>query len=52
MVAEGLAATDGLPAAFEAPRVKIELTAAAGADEKNLARLILAAALRDFARTG
>jgi len=52
MVAEGLAATDGLPEAIEAPRVKVELTVAAGADEKTLARLIVAAALRDFARTG
>jgi hypothetical protein len=52
LVAEGLVAADGLPQRFAAPRVNLAVTAPAGADEKTLARLIVAAALRDFARTG
>lgn len=52
LVAEGLAASDGLPQAFDAPRLSLSVTAPRGADEKTLARLIVAAALRDFRRTG
>jgi hypothetical protein len=52
LVAEGLAASDGLPQAFAAPRLSLAVAAPRGADERTLARLIVAAALRDFRRTG
>ena len=51
MVAEGLASADGLPQAFAAPRLKIVVSAPPNADEASLARLIVAGALRDLART-
>ena len=51
MVADGLASADGLPQAFAAPRLKLVVSAPPDADEAALARLIVAAALRDFART-
>ena len=51
MVAEGLACADGLPQAFAAPRLNIVVSAPPNADEASLVRLIVAAALRDFART-
>ena len=52
MVAEGLGVAGGLPQAFAAPRLNIAVSAPDSADERTLARLIVAAALRDFARTG
>ncbi|WP_050420620.1 hypothetical protein [Bradyrhizobium tropiciagri] len=51
MVAEGLASADGLPEAFAAPRLKLVVSAPPDADEATLARMIVAAALHDFART-
>jgi hypothetical protein len=50
MVADGLSAAGGLPQAVAAPRLNVSV-AAAGRDERDLARLIVAATLRDLNRT-
>jgi hypothetical protein len=52
MVAAGLGAAGGLPQAFAAPHISLQVSAPSGAGERTLARLILEAALRDLARAG
>ena len=52
MVAEALGAAGGLPQAVAAPRLVITIAPDAPRDERSLAHLIVAATLRDLARTG
>jgi hypothetical protein len=52
LVAEGLGAAGGLPETVHVPRLKVSIAASPGADEAALARLIIAATMRDLARTG
>jgi hypothetical protein len=51
MVAEGLGASGGLPQAVAAPKLSVAIPWDAARDEGSLARLIVAATLRDLART-
>jgi hypothetical protein len=51
MVAEGLSAAGGLPQSVEAPRLSVTIDPGAVRDEAAWARLIIAATLRDLART-
>ena len=52
LVAEGLGAANGLPEIIHVPRLNVSIAASPGTDEAALARLILAATMRDLARTG
>jgi hypothetical protein len=51
LVAAGLANAGALPQAGDIPTLRVTLTADHRADDETLARLIVAATLRDLART-
>jgi hypothetical protein len=51
MVVDGLSAAGGLPQAVAAPRLNVSVPSGVSRDERELARLIVAATLRDLNRT-
>ena len=51
LVAEGLAAADGLPQVGDLPTLRVAIEADRNTDSATLARHIVAATLRDLART-